>query len=90
MAIRIQGTTVIDDSRQGTLVGLELTGTGAIKLPVGTTAERPTAATGQLRFNSETSSFEGYNGTEWGAIAGGGGGGAGTDEYARTIALAAL
>ena len=89
MAIRIQGTTVIDDSRQGTLVGLDLTGTGAIKLPVGTTAERPTAATGQLRFNTDTSNFEGYNGTEWGAIAGGGGG-AGTDEYARTIALAAL
>lgn len=88
MAIRIQGTTVIDDSRQGTLVGLELTGTGAIKLPVGTTGERPTAATGQLRFNSTTSSFEGYNGIEWGAI--GGGGGDGTDQYARTIALAAL
>jgi hypothetical protein len=87
MAIRIQGTTVIDDSRQGTLVGLDLTGTGAIKLPVGTTAERPTAATGQLRYNSTTSSFEGYNGITWGSI---GGGGDGTDQYARTIALAAL
>jgi hypothetical protein len=89
MAIRIQGTTVIDDSRQGTLVGLDLTGTGAIKLPVGTTDQRPTAATGQLRFNSETANFEGYNGVEWGAIAGSGGGG-GADEYARTLALAAL
>lgn len=89
MAIRIQGTTVIDDSRQGTLVGLELTGTGALKVPVGTTAERPTAAQGQLRFNTTTSSFEGYDGSAWGAI-GGSTSSAGTDEYARTLALAAL
>jgi hypothetical protein len=27
-----------------------------------------------FRFNSETGQFEGYNGTAWGAIAGGGGG----------------
>jgi hypothetical protein len=26
-----------------------------------------------FRFNSETGQFEGYNGTAWGAIAGGGG-----------------
>lgn len=97
MAIKIQGTTVIDDSQNGTLTGtlsvtgqLTLSGTGAIKLPVGTEAERPTAATGMLRFNSDSVSFEGYNGTAWGAIGGGGGGGAGTDEFARTVALAAL
>jgi len=46
---------------------------GAASLPVGTTAQRPTPATGQLRFNGDEGSFEGYNGTEWGAIGGGGG-----------------
>ena len=85
MAIKINGTTVIDDSRVGSLEGLEVTGTGALKLPVGTTAQQPTPQTGQLRFNSETLSFEGYNGTAWGAI-----GGAGGDEFAQTIALLAL
>ena len=47
--------------------------TGAAFIPVGTEAQRPTPAVGQLRFNSDVSSFEGYNGTEWGGIGGGGG-----------------
>ena len=46
-------------------------GTGALKLPNGTTAQRPTAATGQIRFNSTTTSFEGYNGSAWGGLASG-------------------
>lgn len=61
MAIKIQNTTVIDDSKNGTLVGLELTGTGALKLPVGTTAERPSPLlAGHIRFNSDTGLIEGY------------------------------
>jgi hypothetical protein len=47
-----------------------LSGTGAIKIPVGTEAQRPTPVTGQLRFNSDAGTFEGYDGAEWGAIAG--------------------
>lgn len=47
------------------------TGNTAVKVPVGNTAQRPTAATGQLRFNSDLSVFEGYNGTIWGSIGGG-------------------
>lgn len=46
-------------------------GTGALKLPSGTTIQRPTAATGQIRFNSTTTSFEGYNGSAWGELANG-------------------
>ena len=46
-------------------------GTGALKLPSGTTIQRPTAATGQIRFNSSTTSFEGYNGSAWGELANG-------------------
>ena len=48
-----------------------LGGTSAIKLPVGTVAERPTPAAGMLRFNDDTDVFEGYNGTAWGSIGGG-------------------
>lgn len=46
---------------------------GAAELPAGTEAQRPTAATGLLRFNTDANSFEGYDGTAWGAIGGGGG-----------------
>jgi hypothetical protein len=45
--------------------------TGAAVIPSGTEAQRPTPATGQLRFNTDATSFEGYNGTEWGSIGGG-------------------
>lgn len=48
-----------------------ITGNTAVKMPVGTTAERPTPVTGQLRYNSTLSAFEGYT-TEWGEIGGGG------------------
>lgn len=53
--------------------------TGAAALPAGTTAERPTAATGQLRFNTTLGQFEGYNGSAWGKVGGGATGG-GTDD----------
>ena len=50
---------------------LNLSGhTGATGLPKGTEAQRPTPVAGMLRFNTETSGFEGYDGTEWGAIGG--------------------
>ena len=48
-----------------------MAGTGALKLPSGTTAQRPTAATGQIRFNNTTTEFEGYNGSAWGGLASG-------------------
>jgi hypothetical protein len=60
-------------------VKLAISSTDAILVPVGTTGERPTGATGYLRFNSTTTSFEGYNGTAWGSIGGGATGG-GTDQ----------
>jgi hypothetical protein len=48
-----------------------LGGTSAIQIPTGTDGDRPTAATGMLRFNTTSSTFEGYNGSAWGAIGGG-------------------
>ena len=46
-------------------------GTGAITLPVGTTAQEPSSATqGMLRFNSTTTQFEGYNGSAWSSVGG--------------------
>ena len=46
--------------------------TGQANLPSGTTAERTAGPiAGAMRFNSTDTSFEGYNGTEWGSIGGG-------------------
>jgi len=51
----------------------EFNGTGAVELPEGTEAQRPgTPASGMIRFNSDAGAFEGYNGSEWGEIGGGG------------------
>jgi hypothetical protein len=44
---------------------LVIDATGALRLPVGTTDDRPAAAAGQIRFNSELGRYEGYNGTNW-------------------------
>ena len=47
--------------------------TSHIKVPSGTTGQRPSAAVaGDFRYNTTTGGFEGYT-DEWGAIAGGGG-----------------
>ena len=53
--------------------GVDIGGTGSIKVPVGTTGERPTPAAGMFRYNTTEGKFEGYT-TEWGEIGGGGGG----------------
>ena len=39
--------------------------TGALKVPSGTTAQRPTGVAGHLRFNITTSDFEGFDGANW-------------------------
>jgi hypothetical protein len=48
---------------------------GAVTLPVGTTAQEPTPAIGMIRFNSDTVQFEGYNGIAWTGIGGAAGAG---------------
>ena len=49
-----------------TINGSEMTSTGAIVMPVGTTAQRPgTGVVGMMRFISAIDTFEGYNGASW-------------------------
>lgn len=52
-------------------VKLAISSTDAILVPVGTTAERPTGATGYIRYNTTTGGFEGYSGSSWGSLGGG-------------------
>lgn len=59
----------IDPNGTGTFV---VVGTNGFVMPVGNTAQRPSpAATGTLRFNSDYSRIEYYDGTEWDVVAGG-------------------
>jgi len=44
--------------------------TSAIKVPVGTTAQRPAPIKGMIRFNDTDGIFEGYNGADWIPIGG--------------------
>ena len=54
---------------------MTLNGTSAIKVPSGTTGQQPLVpSNGMLRYNVDTSSFEGYQNGVWAAIAGGGSG----------------
>lgn len=52
-------------------------GTGAVSIAKGTTAQRPGSPTSSMfRFNTTSSQFEGYDGTNWGGISGAQAGGA--------------
>jgi len=51
--------------------GLAFTGTGSLRMPNGTTAQRPTPAAGMIRYNTTETEFEGYANGAWGAIGGG-------------------
>lgn len=42
-----------------------LPGTGGIRVPIGTTAQRPAGTDGLLRYNSETNGFEVYENGSW-------------------------
>jgi hypothetical protein len=61
-------TTPTISSGTGTVI---VNTTGALTVPTGTTAQEPgTPTAGMIRFNSDTGSFEGYNGTYWGSLGG--------------------
>ena len=49
---------------------LTVSGTGAITLPQGSSANRPTEIAGQIRFNTEDVQFEGYDGVAWAGLGG--------------------
>jgi hypothetical protein len=74
MAIKIQSTTIIDDSRNIVNANsAEFVGNTSIKLPLGTTEQRPDVPEeGMLRYNSSDGKFEGYTLKGWGSIGGGG------------------
>ena len=55
------------------IISLDISATDAVRIPVGTTTERGlfTHQTGQIRFNTTTSQFEGYNNSDaWQGLGG--------------------
>lgn len=65
------------------------TGTEFMLIPKGTTAERPLVpVNGEMRYNTDTEQFEGYQGGAWGQLGGGATGGGGDEvfvENARVV-----
>jgi hypothetical protein len=61
------------------LITLDANGTDAIRVPRGTTAQRPAGADGYIRVNTTLQRFEGYINGIWGLLGGGAVGG-GTDQ----------
>jgi hypothetical protein len=65
------------------------TGTEFMLIPKGTTAERPVSPVdGEMRYNTTTNQFEGYQGGAWGQLGGGATGGGGDEvfvENARVV-----
>lgn len=75
-AIGTQTTTIANGSI--TAVQLDIksaNGVGAVILPAGTTAQRPSGTSGSIRYNTTTGQFEGYTSSAWGSIGGGATGG---------------
>jgi len=77
------GANVVKTDTANTLTQYnQFTTTSAVKVPAGTTAQRPvTPNRGDLRFNSTTNQYEGYDGSAWGSIGGGATGGAGNQIF---------
>jgi hypothetical protein len=68
-ALAITGTAAVTGALTATLDST-FSSTGALIISKGTTGQRPTPASGMLRFNTTTVEFEGYNGTAWASVGG--------------------
>jgi hypothetical protein len=61
------GNIVLDPAGTGYV---SITGTNGIVIPVGTDLQRGPTVQGTIRYNTDSSSFEGYSGTNWGSLGG--------------------
>ena len=77
--INLNGNTITTTNTNGNLNltadgsgYIDFQGTKAIKLPVGTEADKSgfTSVQGQIRYNSTSAQFEGYNGSNWSGLGG--------------------
>jgi hypothetical protein len=60
------GSTIVQESISGADTIIQIVGRDALRLPLGTTAERPgTPTSGMTRYNTTTGAFEYYNASAW-------------------------
>jgi len=72
--VEVTGTGASTDTIDFDINGAQVAQIGAqyVLVPKGTEADRPgSPASGYLRFNTDTNTFEGYDGTQWSGIGGG-------------------
>ena len=91
--LTVNGNTTLGDASGDTITlnaatatipnDLNFSGTGTVRLPNGTTGQRPSPAAGMIRYNTTSGLFEGYT-TQWGGIGGASADGA-VYENAQTI-----
>ena len=70
VSVQAYDATILVDVDIGSTVFAQPSATGSLPLPVGTSAQQA-GSQGAIRYNTTDSSFEGYNGSVWGAIGGG-------------------
>jgi hypothetical protein len=86
-AVNLVAGTVAGDAVEYTqfttaFVNPVFTGTGFMLIPKGTTAQRPVSpVNGEIRYNTDTTQFEGYQGGAWGQLGGGATGGGGDEVF---------
>jgi hypothetical protein len=68
-SLAVTGTVAVTGALTATLDST-FSSTGALSISKGTTLQRPTPASGMLRFNTTTTEFEGYNGSTWASVGG--------------------
>lgn len=61
------GNILLDPNGTGYV---QIVGTNSLVIPVGTTLQRGPTTTGAIRFNTDTSQYEGYSGTNWASLGG--------------------
>ena len=61
------GNIVLDPAGTGYV---SIVGTNGVVIPVGTDAQRGPTVQGTIRYNTDSSSFEGYSGSTWGSLGG--------------------
>lgn len=75
--ITINGNTISSTDANGNILldpdgtgYVSIIGTNGVVIPVGTTGQRGPTVQGTIRYNTDTSQFEGYSGTNWGSLGG--------------------
>lgn len=61
-SVNTNDNIILDPNGTGQVI---LSGTNAVTVPSGTTAQRPSGSTGDIRVNTETGNFEYYDGSAW-------------------------